>query len=133
MKLPRRTRLSLRVQRGVSYLCFALFGPILTAIYRFRFRFSAHQVDAIRAQYRALREQHPGPLLICSNHLTLVDSIIQTIVLGSLWDYLPHPASLPWHLPQSQNFYPRLSLRLVWSLDRCIPVARAASAVKVRG
>ncbi|PKL03886.1 MAG: 1-acyl-sn-glycerol-3-phosphate acyltransferase [Spirochaetae bacterium HGW-Spirochaetae-9] len=132
MKLPRRTRLALRVQRGISYLCFALFGPILTLIYRFRFRFSAHHVDQIRAQYRALREQHPGPLLICSNHLTLVDSIIQTIVLGSLWDYLRHPASLPWNLPEAKNFYHRFSWRLVCYLGRCIPVERGASAEQAR-
>jgi 1-acyl-sn-glycerol-3-phosphate acyltransferase len=127
MPLPWTTRLALRVQRALSYAGFVLFGPVLMALYRFRFRFSAHAVKQIRAEYRALRAAHPGPLLICSNHLTLVDSIIQAVVLGSLWDYLKHPASLPWNLPEVKNFYQRWSWRLVCYLGRCIPVQRGAS------
>lgn len=127
MALPLRTRISLRLQRTLSYFGFAAFGPVLLALYRFRFRFSAHALKEVRAQYRALRAAHPGPLLICSNHLTLVDSIIQAVLLGSLWDYLKHPASLPWNLPEAKNFYHRWSWRLVCYLGRCIPVQRGGS------
>lgn len=132
MRLPLRALLALRAQRAISYICFALFGPVLVGLFRFRFRFSAHRIDAVRAQYRALRAAHPGPLLICSNHLTLIDSIIQAIVLGSLWDYLRHPTSLPWNLPEVKNFYHRWHWRLVCYLGRCIPVQRGGSAEQAR-
>lgn len=132
MHLPLRALLALRAQRAISYLCFALFGPVLVGLFRHRFRFSAHRIDAVRAQYRALRAAHPGPLLICSNHLTLIDSIIQAIVLGSLWEYLRHPASLPWNLPETRNFYHRWQWRLVCYLGRCIPVQRGGSAEQTR-
>lgn len=127
MDLPLGARISLSVQRTLSYFGFAAFGPVLLAVYRFRFRFSAHRLKQIRAEYRALRAAHPGPLLICSNHLTLVDSIVQAVLLGSLWDYLKHPASLPWNLPEVKNFYHRWSWRVVCYLGRCIPVQRGAS------
>lgn len=132
MDLPFGARVSLGLQRLLSYLGFAALGPVLLALYRFRFRFSAHALKEVRAEYRALRAAHPGPLLICSNHLTLVDSIIQAVLLGSLWDYLRHPASLPWNLPEVKNFYHRFSWRLVCYLGRCIPVERGGSAERAK-
>lgn len=132
MSLPRRALLALRVQRGVSYACLAVFGPILVWLFRYRWRFSGHQIGRVRARYRALRAAHPGPLLICSNHLTLVDSIIQALVLGSVWDYLRRPSALPWNLPEAKNFYHRWSWRLVCYLGRCIPVQRGGSAEQAR-
>lgn len=132
MQLPLRALLALRAQRVISYLSFALFGPLLLALYRYRYRYGAHRLHAVRAQFRALRAAHPGPLLICSNHLTLIDSIIQAIILGSLWDYLRHPASLPWNLPEAKNFYHRWHWRLVCYLGRCIPVQRGGSAEQAR-
>jgi len=132
MRLPLRALLALRAQRAISYLGFVLFGPLLVGLFRYRFRFSAYRIDAVRSQYRALRAAHPGPLLICSNHLTLIDSIIQAIVLGSLWEYLRHPASLPWNLPEVKNFYHRWQWRLLCYLGRCIPVQRGGSAEQAR-
>ncbi|MBS0327202.1 MAG: 1-acyl-sn-glycerol-3-phosphate acyltransferase [Proteobacteria bacterium] len=122
-----RSRLALRIQRLLSYAGLIVSGPVLLAIYHLRFRYSAHGLREVRARYRALRAAHPGPLLICSNHLTLVDSIIQAIVLGSLWTYLRHPAALPWNLPEAKNYYHSWSWRLTCYLGRCIPVERGAS------
>lgn len=132
MSLPRRALLALRAQRGISHVCFAVFGPVLVWLFRYRFGFSGHDIERVRARYRALRAAHPGPLLICSNHLTLVDSIIQAIVLGSLWDYLKRPSALPWNLPEAKNFYHRWSWRLVCYLGRCIPVQRGGTAAQAQ-
>lgn len=132
MSLSLRALLALRAQRAISYLCFAVFGPALVALFRYRYRFSAHDIAQVRARYRTLRAAHPGPLLICSNHLTLIDSIIQAIILGSLWDYLRHPTALPWNLPEAKNFYHRWSWRTVCYLGRCIPVQRGGSSEHAR-
>ena len=132
MVLPLRARMALRVQRTLSYTSLAVFGPILVGIFRYRFRFSAHALKPIRAQYRALRAEHPGPLLICSNHLTLIDSIIQAVLLSSLWDYLKHPSSLPWNLPEAKNFYHNWGWRVICYLGRCIPVRRGAAPEQAR-
>lgn len=126
-RLRLRSRLALRVQRLLSHLGLVVTGPVLLALFHFRFRFSAHDLARVRARYRALRAACPGPLLICSNHLTLVDSIIQAILLDSLWSYLRHPAALPWNLPEAKNYYHSLSWRLTCYLGRSIPVERGAS------
>jgi 1-acyl-sn-glycerol-3-phosphate acyltransferase len=127
VELRLRDRLALRVQLALSYFGLIVFGPVLLALYHFRFRFSAHDLDQVRERYRALRASHPGPLLICSNHLTLIDSIIQAVLLGSLWGYLRHPSALPWNLPEAKNFRHNRIWRLVCYLGRCIPVQRGAS------
>jgi 1-acyl-sn-glycerol-3-phosphate acyltransferase len=127
MRLRLRSRVALRVQRVLSYLSLIVFGPVLLAVYHFRFRYSAHQPRQIRAEYRALRAAHPGPLLICSNHLTLIDSIVQAVLLGSIWHYLRHPGALPWNLPEAKNFQHNMTWRLICYLGRCIPVHRGAS------
>jgi 1-acyl-sn-glycerol-3-phosphate acyltransferase len=127
MELTLRNRMALRVQRLLSYLGLIVFGPVVLGLYHFRFRFSAHDLRQVRARYRALRAAHPGPLLICSNHLTLIDSIVQSVLLGSVWGYLRHPAALPWNLPEARNYYHNWRWRLVCYLGRCIPVQRGAS------
>lgn len=127
MPLKLRSRVALRVQRLASYLGVAVLGPVLLALYRFRFRFSARGLRRLRAEYRALRAAHTGPLVICTNHLTLIDSIIQAIVLASIWDYLRHPTALPWNLPEIRNVHRHWGWRLICYLGRCIPVQRGAS------
>lgn len=127
-----RGRAALRVQRALSYLSLIVFGPILLALYRFRFRYSAHELRQIRTEYRTLRAAHPGPLLICSNHLTLIDSIVQAVLLASLWHYLGHPAALPWNLPEAKNFRHDWTWRVICYLGRCIPVQRGASREQAR-
>lgn len=127
MSLSLVGRAALRVQRALSYLGLVIFAPFILALYRFRFRYSAQGLRQIRAEYRALRAAHPGPWLICSNHLTLIDSIVQAVLLSSFWDYLRHPSALPWNLPEATNFNHRLTWRIVCYLGRCIPVQRGAS------
>src|SRR5574340_133825 len=132
MPLELRSRAALRVQRVVSYLGVVVLGPVLLALFRFRFRFSAQGLQQVRAEYRALRAANPGPLLICTNHLTLIDSIIQAIVLASLRDYLRHPSALPWNLPEARNVDRRWGWRLVCYLGRCIPVRRGSTPEQAR-
>lgn len=127
MALTLGQRVALRAQRVLSYFSLIVFGPVLVALYHLRFRYSAQDLRAIRSRYRELRAAHPGPLLICSNHLTLIDSIVQAIVLESLWGYLRHPSALPWNLPEVRNFKHDWSWRVVCYLGRCIPVERGAA------
>ncbi|MEO8849399.1 MAG: 1-acyl-sn-glycerol-3-phosphate acyltransferase, partial [Casimicrobiaceae bacterium] len=54
-------------------------------------------------------------------------SIIQAVLLGSIWDYLKHPSALPWNLPEAKNYHHSWSWRVVCYLGRCIPVHRGAS------
>lgn len=132
MTLPRRARWALNVQRALSYTCFTVLWPVMAGLFRFRHRFSVQALSQVRAQYRALRAAHPGPMLICTNHLTLVDSIVQAIILGSPWGYLKRLSALPWNLPEAANYRHRPLWRLICYLGRCIPVQRGAPPEQAR-
>ena len=59
--------------------------------------------DEARAVYRELRRR-AAPVLVCANHLTLIDSAVIAWALGSPWWYLRHFAALPWNVPERANF-----------------------------
>jgi 1-acyl-sn-glycerol-3-phosphate acyltransferase len=130
--MSRRDKAVLEIQRLVSYFLLAVFGPIIHGIYRFRFGYSAHDLRAVRSRYAQIRREHPGPILLCTNHLTLIDSIVQGVILNSLPRYLIHVSALPWNLPERKNFDKSLAWRLTCYLGRCIPVTRGASKEESR-
>ncbi|MEL7451003.1 MAG: 1-acyl-sn-glycerol-3-phosphate acyltransferase [Pseudomonadota bacterium] len=121
-------KLALEVQRTLSFLCLAVFGLICFATFRLRYRYSAVDLDEVRERFREIRRQHPGAMLLCTNHLTLIDSIVQGIMLCPLSTYLTRPSALAWNLPERKNFNHALTWRLACYLGRCIPVTRGGSS-----
>jgi 1-acyl-sn-glycerol-3-phosphate acyltransferase len=119
---PRRERLALAVQRSVGLALAPLWtAAVALAIAAARLRFE--DLAGTRRAYRALRAQ-PGPLLVCANHLTLVDSFLVAFVLGHPAWYLTHFASLPWNVPEAR-IWARTPLRraATW-LMKCVPIVR---------
>lgn len=125
--MSRADKAALELQRFVSFFLLIIFGPIIHGLYRIKFRYSANELAAVRAQFAQIRREHPGPMLLCTNHLTLIDSIVQGVILNSLFRYFTHVSALPWNLPERKNFDKSLSWRLTCYLGRCIPVTRGAS------
>ena len=120
-------KLYLEVQRFLSRLSFIIFGPI---IFFLVFKVHGHKLGnlkATRKKYRKLLSEADGPVLVCSNHLTFVDSIIQAVFFNSIGGYLRNFQLLPWNLPEKKNFNHKLSHRIVCYLGKCIPVTRGAS------
>lgn len=114
-------------QRGVSrYL-----GPIWvlgsTLIMRFYFRYRVADVEKIRAQYRKIRAQSDAPVLVCANHLTLVDSFLIAWALGNSFYWIRHPDELPWNTPESSNFGRTWGARLLIFIAKCIPITRGGA------
>ena len=130
--LPRRARLSLGVQRAV---CMAL-SPLTTlAVYLvlrtwLRLRFAG--TGELRRAYRHFRRANRGaPLLICGNHLTMIDSALIAYALGSpLW-YVLHFASMPWNVPDRNVFAAGLWQRALIYAFKCLPIERGGSRLEV--
>ena len=97
--------------------------PMGMGCMRFGFGWSLHGADEARARYRSLHADR-RPLLVCANHLTMVDSALIAWALGSpLW-YLRHFAAVPWNTPERRNFASSPVQRaLVW-LMKCVPIER---------
>ncbi len=120
----------LSLQRLLSRGLFFIFGPLVSfAVFKI-YRIRTDNLSEVRKQYRKFLNQDKGPLIICSNHLTRVDSIVQSTFLNSIWGYWVNYRSLPWNLPEKTKFYHSWYFRLSCYLGKCIPVLRGAPSAE---
>ena len=121
----------MNLQKAMSYCLLLILDPVVRVLFYYYFRFSVDggpkRLNAIREQYAEIRRAHPGPLLICTNHLSYIDSLIQAVIISSTWGYLGQLSGLAWNLPERKNFYHKFIYRVICYLGRCIPVERGAS------
>jgi 1-acyl-sn-glycerol-3-phosphate acyltransferase len=71
--------------------------------------------------------EHPGPWIICPNHLTMVDSLILSYAIFSMRDHLVDFRMLPWNIPERDNFQRNPILAVLCYLCKCIPVNRGGN------
>ena len=129
--LPQRARLELALQRAV---CFA-FSPLTTlaalVILRIWLRLRFAGIRELRRAYSSFRRTSNAPLLVCGNHLTMIDSALIAYALGSpLW-YVLHFASLPWNTPERNVFATRPWQRVLIYLYKCVPIERGGARADV--
>jgi 1-acyl-sn-glycerol-3-phosphate acyltransferase len=119
------------VQRAVGRALSPLWLPLCVAVMRFGFAWRIEGARETRRLYRRLRRESSAPLLVCANHLTLVDSFLVAWALGSPGSFLADWASLPWNTPDRENFASRLWQRALIYVMRCIPVRRGGSGREI--
>jgi hypothetical protein len=106
-------------------------GPIWVGLsillMRFYFRYRIEDVAQIREQYRRIRTQSDAPLVLCGNHLTLVDSFLMAWALGSGSYWVTHPDELPWNTPESTNFGRTRLSRFFIFIAKCVPITRGGA------
>jgi hypothetical protein len=121
------------VQRTVGWLC----APITTLgvhwFLRFRLGLTLEDPADARRLYRELHENRDAPLLLCANHLTLIDSALIAWMLGSPLSYIPRFHALPWNVPESSNFASTLRQRVLSYVYKCIPIERGGDRSAVAG
>jgi 1-acyl-sn-glycerol-3-phosphate acyltransferase len=84
-----------------------------------------------RERVRKLRRGSAGGLLVCANHLTMLDSAVIAWALAPAWWYVLHYGSVPWNTPERENFARTWPMRaLVWVV-KCIPVRRGGDRREV--
>jgi 1-acyl-sn-glycerol-3-phosphate acyltransferase len=93
---------------------------IMSVLMRYRIK----DVERVRTRYRALVKESDRPLLICPNHLTMMDSAVIAWALGGSWWYLFHYRHVPWNLPEYNNYASQWPTRMGAWLTKCIPVIR---------
>jgi hypothetical protein len=122
--LPFADRLALLVQRELGRLLGPIWVPVGAAVLRWGYGWRILDAGAARREFRRLRRESPAPLLVCANHLTMVDSFLIAVALASPWWYVAHFAALPWNMPERDNFSRTWWLRIAIYLMKCIPVER---------
>ena len=129
--IAHRDQRTLALQRRVSFLFFPIVAPIALFWARVVKRLSIRDADAVRARFTTLVEAEPGPILICSNHLTLLDTIIIVWALAPLPSYLWHYSRFPWSVPEKTNFSSWF-WRVASFLGKCVYVTRGGPREEVK-
>jgi 1-acyl-sn-glycerol-3-phosphate acyltransferase len=96
-------------------------------VMRFYFRYRVTNLKSLRDQYRKIRRQSDAPMLVCANHLTLVDSFLIAWVMGSGSYWLTHFDELPWNTPERTNFGRTWLARAMIFVAKCIPITRGGA------
>jgi len=131
--LPLGARLRLDLQRGIARLLSPITTVAVAALLRFWLRLSVENASQIRRAYAEIRAESGAPLLICANHLTMIDSALIAWALGSPGWYLLHFSSLPWNVPERIHFASTLPRRFLAYVYKCIPIVRGGSREQIAG
>ncbi len=123
---PRDSALILQRQIARVFSLFIYFA-VLTWL-RLIQRYRIVDLRRIRKEFKTLISQGEGPVLICANHLTIVDSMLLIWAMASASFYFTRPELIAWNLPERKNYYHRWSLRLLCYLGKCVPVLRSGNA-----
>lgn len=129
MTLPLKDRLKLSVQMYVNALNAFWFGPAFILTFIFIARYRCAQIDAVRAQVREIYDAHPDqPIIICSNHLTMIDSMLLTWFLFPTSRIARGFRYFPWNVPEIRNFGRNIGLKIMCYLGKCVFVDRKGGA-----
>lgn len=114
---------SLEIQRMLGRVMLLPMGALMLLLIRRVFRVKLRDHVAIRSEFRKIANSG-GPLLVCANHLTLVDSIIILWGLASIPRYALQYRLFGWNIPAIENYCKRPSWRLLTYFNKCIPIDR---------
>lgn len=98
---------------------------------RFGLRWKIEGLADARRAFRAIWGDGRTPVLVCANHLTLVDSALIAWSLGSPWWLVKHFAALPWNVPERRNFAASRVQRVLVYLMKCVPITRGSDRREV--
>lgn len=126
------TVFQLRLQSFMGFTVAWILAPVYFLLIRLA-GWRVREVDETRKRWAALLREHPGPWLVCGNHLTMIDSMIMTYAMMSLGKHLSAYRSLPWNLPERTNFQRNRVMTILCYLTKCIPVRRGGTREEMRG
>lgn len=130
-EVPRGLRFRHALQREVGRLAAPFWVMLAGAYLRFVRRYRIVGVRESRAQFHSIRARSDAPILICANHLTLIDSMIIAWALASTWRSAWNWSLLPWNTPERKNFALTRFQRVVVYLAKCIPITRGGAREEV--
>lgn len=125
-KLARVDIIRLRWQRFWGNVAiFPLGGAIVLILIIIR-RYRIENIKEIRRQYRDVMLSG-RPVLICANHLTLIDSVVMQWAFASQLRYLFNYRWFSWNVPAVENFKQKLGRRIITYVGKCVPIDRWGS------
>ncbi len=129
--IPKRLRTRHALQREIGRLVAPLWIPITVFIMRVFMGYRIDGITGVREDYKRIREESDAPILICANHLTLIDSLIIAWAINPTWRNIVHWRELPWNTPERLNFAATFMSRLFIYVAKCIPISRGGARSEV--
>jgi len=117
---------SLSLQIFLGWLFTLPLGYIINFIFRFILKYKIHNSKEVKETYKKLVTTK-DPVLLCTNHLTMIDSNIFIWAAADMLFYGTHYKKLTWNIPAKENFKNTITRRMITYLGKCIPVERAGS------
>jgi hypothetical protein len=105
--------------------------PLIEITLRWVLGYRIENLRDLRREYGRICLERDGPLIICANHLTMIDSFVIAWALGSPWWYFRHFRTLPWNVPERSIFAATRYMRMVMYGLKCLPVERGGNRAEV--
>ncbi len=120
MNIFNRKRLKLSSQKTISLLFFPVLYPTLVCWLRWVRKYRIKDLKSVRKQFKQIKQNHPGGLLVCPNHLTYIDSIILIWAFATPWSYFSNYRTMCWNLPKASNVQESWLYRSICYLGKCL-------------
>jgi 1-acyl-sn-glycerol-3-phosphate acyltransferase len=122
----RREVAALELQKLLGWLAFPWVSS--TAIFYLRV-VRGNRVKNLAEVRRRFRDiaRTERPIMICANHLTMVDSFFVHWALASPFAYFRRYRLFAWNVPATENFQRGVLLRLMSYLGKTVPIDRAGT------
>ncbi|MEO6655452.1 MAG: lysophospholipid acyltransferase family protein [Pyrinomonadaceae bacterium] len=105
-------------------------GGLLVAVMKYVRGYRIENMAKVREQFNRIwleKERAQYPLVICSNHLTFIDSAIIIWALASNFWYLFNYKAFTWNVPAGDFFKKKLHYHVILYLTKCIFIDRQGS------
>ena len=129
--MDKKSTILLHLQNFIGRITVSIIAPLYFFIARIFF-YRVRDSKEIRRRCAAEFDRHEGPWIICSNHLTMVDSFILGYAIFSLSQHITGYKKLPWNLPERNNYKDNIILTILCYPSKYIPVNRGGSREKMR-
>jgi hypothetical protein len=129
--LPRRDRFALALQWTLAFAVSPLSAPLVFLLLRFWLRLRVENGDEVRRAWREIWRSREGPLLLCANHLTKIDSALITWALAPPFWYVRHFSGVPWNVPERTHFASTWWQQMVAYLLKCLPIVRGGDRAEL--
>lgn len=100
------------------------YGCVGAMLFYGRYRIS--QLGEVRRRFQEIAAE-PGPLAICANHLTFIDSALILWAFGSGRWYWQNFDKFSWNLPAGDFFRKKLFHRFMGTISKCLFIHRNGS------
>jgi 1-acyl-sn-glycerol-3-phosphate acyltransferase len=125
-------RISVRLQHLVAQVSVPFTFGVSLLLLRGFLGYRWENLKAFRAKIRSLVDRQDRPVILCPNHLTMIDSLLLIWAMTPAWKAISKPRLFPWNTPEKKNFAHNAVLRFFCYIGKCLPVVRQGPPEKTK-